>query len=280
MSLSIKYEHRQNDLYAWDHTLGRVLDYRTPHIHTNMELIFYHGGSTEVTVDSVRYQPEEGDAILIFPNQIHSYVTKEAERFQLFLLKPELVPELAEVLELGTPASAVIKGAGNHPHVVTLYRRLAELCNTNEEIHQKKQMLRGYSLTLLSELISRMTIHRAPRTDSDTLRSIIHYCTKHYNEDLSLSTLEEQLHLNKYYISHLFSGRLGLRFNDYINSLRITEACRLLLNTEESITSICDRVGFNTLRTFNRAFMKQIKLSPSEYRRQDRLSVSHSGLTK
>lgn len=271
MSLSIKYEQRHNDLYAWDHVSSGTLNYRTPHIHTDMELVFYHSGRTEITVDSVRYEPQAGDAILIFPNQIHSYVTLEREEYRLFLLKPELVPELAEVLDLSAPASAVIKGVGNDPCVVALYSRLAKLCNSTEEIPHKKQLLRGYSLALLSELIGRMTVNRTPRTDSDTLRSIIHYCTKHYSKDLSLATLEEQLHLNKYYISHLFSGKLGLRFNDYINSLRITEACRLLLNTEESVTSICHRVGFNTLRTFNRAFMKQIKRSPSEYRKQDRL---------
>ena len=73
MSLSIKYEQRHNDLYAWDHVSSGTLNYRTPHIHTDMELVFYHSGRTEITVDSVRYEPQAGDAILIFPNQIHSY---------------------------------------------------------------------------------------------------------------------------------------------------------------------------------------------------------------
>ena len=141
-------------------------------------------------------------------------------------------------------------------------------------------MLRGYLTALLSELISRMEVNQVPRTDSDALRSIVSFCSKNYAQDLSLTALEENLHLNKYYISHLFSSKLGLRFNDYVNSLRISEACRLLLNSDESITAICDRVGFNTLRTFNRAFMKQMNTSPSDYRkrsqRKDGVSVKTS----
>ena len=63
--------------------------------------------------------------------------------------------------------------------------------------------------------------------------------------------------------------KLGLRFNDYVNSLRISEACRYLVHTDHSITEISEIVGFNTLRTFNRAFMKQLGISPSEYRKKD-----------
>jgi AraC-like DNA-binding protein len=81
--------------------------------------------------------------------------------------------------------------------------------------------------------------------------------------------LEEELHLSKYYISHLFGDKLGIRFNDYINSLRISEACRLLRTSTLSVTEISDASGFGTLRTFNRAFMKQMGMSPSEYRRGD-----------
>ena len=72
---------------------------------------------------------------------------------------------------------------------------------------------------------------------------------------------------SKYYISHLFSMKLKVRFNDYINSLRINDACRQLRQTDKTVTEISECVGFNTLRTFNRAFIKQVGTSPSEYRK-------------
>ena len=109
---------------------------------------------------------------------------------------------------------------------------------------------------------------KLPLSESESLRAIVSFCTQNYNEQLSLSLLQEKLHLNKYYISHLFSGRLGLGFNDYINSLRVSEACRYLLHSDEPIARISTLVGFQTPRTFNRAFIKQMGVSPSEYRRR------------
>ena len=127
-------------------------------------------------------------------------------------------------------------------------------------------------LALFSELLSRMETTRPQVGDSETLRALVSYCSRNFAENLSLSVLEEHLHLNKYYISHLFSEKLGMRFNDYVNSLRISEAQRLLVNSDLSITHISEQVGFNTLRTFNRAFFKQMGLTPSEYRKSDPLA--------
>jgi xylan 1,4-beta-xylosidase len=106
-------------------------------------------------------------------------------------------------------------------------------------------------------------------TDSNSLRAIVAFCSANYNKELSLSMLEEHLHLNRYYISHLFNDKLGLRFNDYINAMRLSEACRRLIHSDDTITSISDQVGFATLRTFNRAFVKRLGISPSEYRRNN-----------
>ena len=73
------------------------------------------------------------------------------------------------------------------------------------------------------------------------------------------------------------SNKLHIGFNDYINSLRVSNACKHLLKTDLSITEISEIVGFNTLRTFNRAFVKQMGITPSDYRtkkQSDKISSS------
>ncbi|MBO7311046.1 MAG: helix-turn-helix transcriptional regulator, partial [Clostridia bacterium] len=74
------------------------------------------------------------------------------------------------------------------------------------------------------------------------------------------------LHISKYYVSHIMSNKLKMGFNDYINSIRVSNACKYLRKTDKSITEISGIVGFNTMRTFNRAFLKQTGMTPSEYR--------------
>lgn len=83
--------------------------------------------------------------------------------------------------------------------------------------------------------------------------------------DITLSSVADALHISRYYASHLFS-ELEVGFNEYINSLRITGACERLKNTKLSISEIAYEVGFGSIRTFNRAFLKVSGMTPRQYR--------------
>ena len=276
MSLNIIYEKKAEEFYVsstQNHPNRRLRC--SPHLHRELELVLYYGGETDVSADSARFRLVPGDIFLTFPNQIHSYVTRVPEQYIIIIVKPELMPELVDVFYMTVPDSAVLHGAANDPTIKLLAERLVRFEREKQSSQPyAKQILHGYLLALFSEILSRMSVTGVSVEDSDTLRSIVSYCSRNFSSNLSLSMLEENLHLNKYYISHLFSERLGLRFNDYVNSLRISEACRYLLNSAHSVTEISDLVGFNTLRTFNRAFRRQIGTTPSEYRRINRASPS------
>ena len=263
MSLNVKYEHKLQDIAFLS---GHRIQY-IPHLHRELELICLLEGDVIAYADSVRYELHAGDIFLTFPNQIHSYEELTKETHVGFIFKPDLLPELMETFTIGTPTSPVIEGAANDPRIRALIDALTDTV-TREDFSHVSELRRGYLLALCAELIPMMKISKLPLGDSESLRTIVSFCTQNYAENLSLSLLEEKLHLHKFYISHLFSGRLGLHFNDYINSLRVSEACRYLLNSSLSITEIGSLVGFNTPRTFNRAFIKQLGLSPSEYRKQ------------
>ena len=263
MSLHVIYEHKLQDIACLS---GHHIQY-IPHLHRELELICLLEGEVIAYADSVRYELHAGDIFFTFPNQIHSYENVTKETHVGFIFKPDLLPELMETFTIGTPTSPVISGAANNPRIRSLIDALTDTIQ-REDFSHVSELRRGYLLALCAELIPMMKISKLPLGDSESLRTIVSFCTQNYAENLSLSLLEEKLHLNKFYISHLFSGRLGLGFNDYINSLRVSEACRYLLNSSLSITEIGSLVGFNTPRTFNRAFIKQLGLSPSEYRKQ------------
>ena len=262
----LRYEKRTADLSF--RSSERVRLKCSPHLHREIELVCFFSGHAVAYADSVRCDLEAGDVFIAFPNQIHHYDSMGPEQYYLFIVNPEIMPELADQFNLGLPHSPVIKGALKNPRIRQTVESLYHACGT-ENTPFGGVMRQGYLLALFSELLSQMPLSHLHLGDSNALRAIVSFCTKNFTENLSLTLLEEKLHLNKYYISHLFSGKLGLRFNDYINSLRVSEACRYLLNTDYSITDISEKVGFNTLRTFNRAFIKQIGIPPTEYRKND-----------
>lgn len=271
---NIKYEHRSDALSIRDCSVhgkhGRLAC--MPHIHRELEMVFMLKGTTVAYADTVRCEVEPGDIFLSFPNQIHFYETHEHEEFYIYIFSPDLLPEFSETLTMALPKTPLLKGAGNDPEVKRLLKALTDnkkRLNINSDDQFLLNLSRGYLLSLFSLLLPQMELEQISLSDSGALRAIVSYCTSNFSENLSLSLLEEKLHLNKYYISHLFGKKLGLRFNDYINSLRVSEACRYLLNTTESITEISELVGFNTQRTFNRAFIKAMGVTPGEYRKSN-----------
>ena len=56
-------------------------------------------------------------------------------------------------------------------------------------------------------------------------------------------------------------------FNQYLNEIRLNYATSLLENTEMRITEIYLEAGFESQRTFNRAFQQRYNRTPSEYRK-------------
>ena len=237
-----------------------------PHLHREVEVVCLFEGKMVAHADSVRYVLESGDVFVVFPNQIHSYEWVEEKSSVGFAFQPDLLPEMAEAFSTGTPRAPVIKGGLYRLNIRSLADALIGT-REREAFDHLSDLRRGYLLALLSELLPRLSVARLPSSDSESLRAIVSFCMQNYNENLSLSLLQERLHLNKFYISHLFSGKLGQSFNDYVNSLRVFEACRYLSDSDEPIARISSLVGFNTPRTFNRAFIKQMGVSPSDYRR-------------
>ena len=88
------------------------------------------------------------------------------------------------------------------------------------------------------------------------------------NQELKLADLANQLGLNQHELSQILNEQLGKGFFELINSYRVAEAKDLLLqNRQHSILSIAFEVGFNSKSAFNRAFRKQVGMTPSEFRR-------------
>ena len=71
---------------------------------------------------------------------------------------------------------------------------------------------------------------------------------------------------NESYISHLFSETLQTTIPDYVNSLRVYDASRLLVETDLPVARIVAELGFGSIRNFNRVFLKNTGTSPKAYR--------------
>ena len=97
---------------------------------------------------------------------------------------------------------------------------------------------------------------------------------EHLAEDISLTILAEQFHLNAQYISQLFKSEIGVRFLTYLTNIRIEKAKQLLLSTALSIAEVAEQSGYGDYRVFTKVFKKTEGVTPSQYRR-DFLEGAH-----
>jgi AraC-like DNA-binding protein len=72
------------------------------------------------------------------------------------------------------------------------------------------------------------------------------------------------------YFSTFFHDRVGLRFKSWVRIVRVERAKELIASSNASIAEIAARVGFNDLRTFERAFKSVTALTPREYKKRVR----------
>lgn len=95
---------------------------------------------------------------------------------------------------------------------------------------------------------------------------VIDYVINNYAEELSVTAAAAMAGMSETSFSRNFQASTGNRFTEFVNRIRIGQACILLFETEEKISSICYDVGFNNLANFNRHFTKMKNMTPSEYR--------------
>ena len=98
-----------------------------------------------------------------------------------------------------------------------------------------------------------------------TITEVITYISEHY-ANISLTQIAEHFHYHPNYLSSLIKKFCGMSFSSFLMDYKIKNACRMLKNSDQSVSQIAELVGFEDRSYFNRAFKKQTGLSPTAYR--------------
>ena len=258
----------KNDAFICTKGKDGICDFGA-NLHSNIEVILLYSGKTKVWVENKSAElAKTGDAIIIFPNQNYRFETQEKEEYFLLSADIKYLGEFLRLLSSYSPAHNVIKDAMNDSELCELAKNAQKTCLENKSDY-RDTMLKGYVTAFLGKIFSMTELKKNEIEKTDTLSEIMSYCNINFREKLSLQTLEHDLHINKYYISHIINEKLGESFNDYLNSIRINEACKLLLESKKSIKLISAEVGFGTVRSFDRAFKRQKGETAREYRQRN-----------
>jgi len=98
------------------------------------------------------------------------------------------------------------------------------------------------------------------------IKEILMYIHANLHQDISIKGLSEQFYLSPTYLSQLFKKEVGENFVEYVSQHRIELACKLLLETNLSVSQISEKSGFNDYFYFTRIFKRFTNMTPTQYR--------------
>ncbi len=251
------------------------------HFHDECELhvILATEGKTFVGDWVGQFHP--GHVVLCGPRLPHNWVSVDlpeggvAERDLVIQFRheplaqaSELIPELAGLLPLFDRARHGIEFFGLGDQVVDGWRavkathgvaRFATFCGL------MALLARSDDYRLLSSV-------QMQGEDSDAeherIDAIVDRIVGDFATPLTAGELAGELEMSESQFSRFFRRSTGNTFTEFVNRVRISRACQLLMQTDRHVSDICFEVGFQNVANFNRRFRDIKGMTPSQFRHQ------------
>lgn len=250
----------KSDRYLWAFTVDDIVC--PPHLHEQAELVCCLEGHLQATVADVTVDMTPGQYALIFPGQIHGYRSTEHSVLLVLIFSPEIAGPHRGLLRKCCLANPFRK-VDEFPEDARI--ALQRLCLP--QVLYTLNLCSAWLTVLLVSLLPTLPLVENRENDSMALtRRLLEYIWENFQKPLTLDHLAGELHVNKYYLSHIFSCKLQINFRDYLNRIRLNHAKQMIRTTGLSITEVWVESGFESQSSFNRIFRKQEGMTPREYR--------------
>ncbi|MFA9560005.1 helix-turn-helix domain-containing protein [Evansella sp. AB-rgal1] len=237
-----------------------------PHLHQQIEIVYVLEGEMEVSINGQSKVLQSNELAISFPNAIHSYKTSEFSKIAILIFNIDIATDYSNLLLQHEPTTPFLQSRGIHKDIPYCMNTFQEESPKNMDI----KLLRGYVSMMLGRILESLTLVETNQSiNSNLTHRMLVYIMNHFQEEITLESVAKHLGASKYYLSRIFSKKIGSNFNTYINSLRVRHAQYLLSNSNKSITEIAYESGFESQRTFYRAFKQESNIIPREYRKQN-----------
>lgn len=253
------------------------------HEHDFLELAYIVSGKAKHIIDGNSMHIEKGDYFIVDYNTTHKYETYNNRPFALIncMFSPKLIDETLHKChhfeDIATSYQVNVNYRNldakptkflYHDENGTIFHILKMML---EEYEIKdlgcQEILKSYMIQLLIKTMRKIKLPTAENLDNNMVQHIIKYVQKHYHEKISLEEIAKKYGYSLSYISRIFKNEVGMTFQEYVQSIRIQESYRLLINTSKKVLDIAMSVGYSDVRFFYDIFKKQTGMTPTQYRK-------------
>lgn len=229
------------------------------------QFLFTIGGKGILEVDGESYEQTEGSFFYLSPGVPHRYYPKEEDW------------KTAWLVFRGNGLSEIMTGLGfpDYKTAVIPSRRSMSLFNkirlsASDSINgAEKCSCLIYELILeVSRAIN--SVESNENEKKDYISRAVSYIDENYSKDIALGFLAEMSGISVQHFCRSFRKEMEMRPLEYVAQRRISEAKRMLLSTDMSITEIAENTGYSGLTYFGMVFRKYEGISPKEFRRYNK----------
>lgn len=236
-----------------------------PHWHEHIEMLFLTYGNCNMTCGSNTFTANKGDLVFVNDNELHFFDKASKLEYLGLIINPEIFSDIDN-------NNIVIQNLiCSDKNIKRIFEAIAQEFSAKEKGY--KTAIMGYAYELITYLLRKYP--QAQKNSNSSFENeitakrkteILSYVLSHYAEKLTTAELAKKWYLSECYFCKFFKNTTGQSPMNYINRTRIEKSATLLKNTNESITNIAIKVGFNDVNYFSRTFKKIMNMSPIQYR--------------
>lgn len=265
------------------HDMARLIDYTIPwHWHEELELSYVKKGTLRIFTNNSKYTIEAGEGFFINNNVMNMKVstakrgrtTEVSHIFHPIFLSGNF-HSIFETKYLNpivrNPNIEVVKfTAETEPGtaLLSILKRIEELQAENNIEFATRNLLSEAWLLLIREVMENPQGHEKPSLKSqDRLQYMIAFIHRHYREKITLEHIATAASISTREASRTFRKIRDKSPVDYLIEYRLNKAGNDLLTTDDSITDIAFRNGFENSAYFGKMFRKHFNMTPTEFRK-------------
>ena len=251
------------------------------HFHPELELVMIlKSTGTRFVGDSIE-KFNEGEVVLLGKNLPHMWINDPdyyvgdsnltAEAIAVHFKKDFLgttffeTPEMIKISNLITKASLGIVFTDISVELRKKIKSLVALKDF-EKVVMLLQVLQELTKTSTSRILSSNGFIKPFNHESfQDLKKIYEYIYKNFNKPISSKKVSEIANMNSSAFSRFFTKIHRKSFTRYLNEIRVGYACKMLIEGEQKIISICYESGFRNVSNFNRQFKIIRGITPNEF---------------
>jgi AraC-like DNA-binding protein/quercetin dioxygenase-like cupin family protein len=274
----VNYKNEDNSFNFSNTKHAERYEMKQNHFHSPYEIYYLLSGERYYFIKDRAYYIKKGDIVFINSNELHKAYNAENPSHQRALINFEQ----SYMNGLGGSAKEIVSFLF-HQNAPVISLSLEEQIRVetlfgivSNEIENKKI---GYEISIQAQVIELMVAcarfiesHKAPvqvhlSPVREKVFEIVRFINENYAEPLTLPYISAQFYISPYYLSRIFKETTGFTFVEYLNSIRVQQAQKLLRETKLSVMEISEKVGFGSITQFGRKFKDITKISPLNYRK-------------